>query len=181
MIWIKSSTASENLKPGAPSLQDHYNFDDGANADGNAAVKLTRWEGETFTANKNYTIKFTELLMNTDDDETGKTVTVSIRATSGGLPTGGDLCSGVVNAEDIPIGAGNKAWINFDFGAGYALSNAIQYAICVRSDETTDDIDCWLDLSSPTYAGGTRIFSNNSGVDWSSGASHDFLFETWGL
>ena len=162
-------------------LQDYYN--NIADEDGNAGIYDTRWEAQTFTANQAYTIKSVKLRLSADTDATGKTITVSIRAVDGGTgkPAGGDLCFGTLTGNSIGIGDENRNWHEIDLGAGYSLSNGVQYAVVARSDETGANIMWWLDGSSPSYAGGARVNSNNSGVDWfTPSTGFDFIFETYG-
>ena len=38
-----------------------------------------------------------------------------------------------------------------------------------------------MDSTSPSYAGGARVSSSNSGVNWDSpDLSNDYMFEDWG-
>lgn len=182
---IGSSTATSSASgsltvPINEVIQDHYNIDDdSASEDGKAGAYGTRWEAQSFTANQTYTITEAKLLLSADLDATGKTLTVSIRATVGGKPSGGDLCSGTIAGASVPIDDGNRDWLTVDFGAGTPLTNGQVYAICIRSDEVAANISWWVDLTSPSYAGGQRVVSNNIGVDWTL-IAHDFLFETYG-
>jgi len=162
-------------------LQDHYNInDDSASEDVGAGIYDTHWEGQTFTANQDYTIKSTKIRLFATLSAAGKTVTISIRATSGGKPTGEDLCSGTINGGLLGLAIENADWFEADFGDGVLLSNGIQYAICARSDETGNNIYMTYDNSSPTYIGGNKVYSNDTGENWSSHGGYDMLFETYG-
>lgn len=59
------------------------------------------------------------------------TVTVSIRATSGGLPTGPDLCAGTTNGNTLTTNT-NGEWRRIQFTTTPTLSNGVVYAIVVR-------------------------------------------------
>ena len=71
-----------------------------------AAVHVARSEGQTFTPTYSYTITSVQLKLftNTTDDEV---MTVGIYATGDdGLPTGGALCSGAINANTLVASPG---------------------------------------------------------------------------
>ena len=60
------------------------------------------------------------------------TVTVSIRNTSAGNPSGGDLCVGTTDGDTLPTGAPYE-WREITLGAGADLAAVTKYAIVVRS------------------------------------------------
>jgi hypothetical protein len=105
------------------------------------------------------------------------TFTLSIRATSGGLPTGSDLTSGSVNAN---LWSTSPTWIEIPV-TGYSLSANTKYAIVCRSSVgDADNYFCWrCDTTSPTYTGGNRAYSLDSGSSWSADNAIDFMFEVW--
>jgi hypothetical protein len=179
-VSSNSSISGSLTIPIIESLKIHYNEDDGASEDGEAGIYTTRWEGQTFIPNESFTITSLKIMLSADSDASGKTATISIRATSGGLPIGDDLCSGTLDGNLIGIGNKNRSWHEIDFGEGCLLNNGVQYVICCRSDEISANIMMWVDLTSPIYTDGTRVYSNNSGVDWSSVSGNDFLFEIYG-
>ncbi|KKK71996.1 hypothetical protein LCGC14_2908310, partial [marine sediment metagenome] len=109
------------------------------------------------------------------------TVTVSIRATSGGEPTGSDLCSGTEDGNNLTED-GDGAWYGITLGAGYDLDADTKYAIVAKALSGSDALNSanWRgDSSSPTYSGGAGLYSDNSGVDWA-GYDVDRMFEDWG-
>ena len=107
-------------------------------------------------------------------------VTVSIRATSGLLPTGADLTSGTINGNSLISWTSGSAWYEIAL-TSYALSANTKYAIVVRAPNG-DSNNClfWrTGGSSPTYAGGNFVYSTNGGGSWGSSTS-DQMFEVWG-
>jgi hypothetical protein len=105
------------------------------------------------------------------------TFTLSIRATSGGLPTGSDLTSGSINAD---LWSTSPTWIEIPV-TEYSLSANTKYAIiCRPTTGNTNNYFCWRgDWSSPTYTDGNRAYSLNSGSSWSADDNADFMFEVW--
>ena len=138
------------------------------------------WHGQTFTPSINHKVTSVKLLLG----RTGSpgTLTVSIRATDGsGHPTGGDLCSGTYNGNGV-IGTPNVAWIEIFLGSGAQLSAGTKYAIVARctSGDYSNRLEWQRDHTAPTYSGGCRESSTNSGSSWSSSTTHDNHFEEWG-
>lgn len=138
----------------------------------------TNWDGQTFTVSINHIITSVKLLMWRIG--TPGTITVSIRATSSGLPTGADLCVGTTNGDTLPTSAGNAEWREITFSSGQLLLSGTKYAICIRSAAQWGN--CRYDGSSPTYTDGGRVYSSDSGVAWTEPTepSHDLMFEEWG-
>lgn len=108
------------------------------------------------------------------------TMNVSIRATSGGVPTGGDLCLGTINGNSLTTSTGG-AWYEIPL-SGYDLQAGVKYAIvCICPNGDYGNVVYWrMDNSSPTYSGGNYCTSANGGVGWSQVTTRDFMFEDWG-
>ena len=154
------------------SLYENYITGD----DGTANTDSTNWDSQTFTPSTAHTI--TSVKLKLWRQTTPGTVTVSIRATSGGLPTGADLVSGTTDGNTLPTSAGAAEWREITFGAGTSLAASTKYAICVRAAAQWANLR--YDQTSPTYADGNRAFSSNSGTDWTAVAGTDLMFEEWG-
>ena len=123
------------------------------------------WFGQTFTPSANHQITTVRLLL-TKEGSPG-VCTVSVRATSGGKPTGADLASGTRDLDVLGISS-VPAWIDFDLGAGAALTASTVYSLVVRTAgaDTSNDAQWRTDDTSPSYAGGARQQSADSGVTW---------------
>jgi hypothetical protein len=104
---------------------------------------------------------------------------VSIKATDGsGHPTGDDLTSGTIDGNSLST---TPTWYEIAL-TEYTLSAHTKYAIVVRAPNGNDlNLAPWRwDESSPTYAGGNREYSWDSGDTWDSSTSVDLMFEVWG-
>lgn len=138
-----------------------------------------KWSAQTFTpstAHKITSVKIKAYRVNSPG-----TITVSIRATSSGHPTGGDLCSGTTDGDTLTTDTAGE-WREITLGAGYDLLASTKYAIVIRclDGDDSNHIRCRMDSSSPTYAGGNWELSIDSGVNWTTQAGYDFMFEEWG-
>lgn len=107
-------------------------------------------------------------------------VTVSIRATSGGVPTGPDLASGTINGDDLTTSTGGELK-EITMGTEILLSAGTTYAIVVRCAGTdgTHALGLRYDGSSPPSP--SSAYSVNSGSSWTSyGGLVTYDFEVWG-
>ena len=145
----------------------------------------TDWLAQTFTPALPHTLKSVRLYL--DKDGTCGTVTVGIRATSGGQPTGADLGSGTIAEGDVPAAGG---WVCVDITPNVALPCGAVYAIVVRADGDLSSIG-WLytvnEGGPDPYSGGEMQFSDDSGATWTdvadighpAGTFADADFEEW--
>lgn len=129
------------------------------------------------------------------DPNYNATVTVSIRATSGGLPTGSDLWSDTItgdellqydeSGEGIPHQSGNdfkcendtaEYEISFDVN-GFALSASTVYAVVIRCSADCGSADGdelrYYVYSSSGISSGEWVTSINGGSTWSGGDGSD--------
>ena len=139
------------------------------------------WLAQTFTPSVSHTI--TSVKLKIGYRGAPGNVTISIRATTAGLPSGADLCSVTVNGNTFTAYP-NTGWteLTFDSG-GTSLTASATYAIIVSDptgDVTTNYIRWADDGSSPTYANGSLIESDDSGVIWAAMTTIDMMFEDWG-
>ncbi len=162
-------TSSILTGAGTPAVRDGYSNDDDF-----AQVYGAIWMGQTFTASTTYIVEGITLLLYRELNP--GTVTVSIRATSGGLATGTDLTSGTTDGNTLTTGTGGE-WREIAV-APIVLSSGTQYAIVIRA--TTGDVSNTLrwriDSSAPTYSGGTRITTADSGSTWALSSTIDCAF-----
>jgi hypothetical protein len=110
------------------------------------------------------------------------TITVSIKATSEGKPTGASLCLGTIEGSVITEDT-NGEYYEITLGDGYTFDVNTQYSIEVKAPDgdINNKVSWRADTSSPTYAGGTVCTSSDSGVDWGTISGADFMFEEWGV
>lgn len=103
-------------------------------------------------------------------------VTVSIYATSGGVPTGSALTSGTYTANSIPL---TGTWINFDV-SNLLVSPSTVYAIVMEHNGTsTSSMIAWNNNLSATYSEGNAFYSYAGGAGWNQWP-HDLAFRVYG-
>ncbi|BAS31223.1 hypothetical protein [Dehalococcoides mccartyi] len=142
------------------------------NDDNQESITNTTWKAMTFTPGTNHTIRGVRLCLY---GSSVGAITVSIRATSGGLPTGGDLCSGTLDGGQLSSSNDERVY-DISLGAGTALTAGTVYAIVVRTAAGTLN---WRS-SAAGYAGGQKCSSTNSGGSWTADATRELLFEEYG-
>lgn len=151
-----------------------------AGDDSRADIYDARWPTQTFTPSTNHIITSVKLLLYRNNNP--GTVTVSIRATSGGVPTGADLCSGTTNGNTLET-ADPYEWREITFSAGALLLADTMYAIVVRATggDASNSLYWRYDGLNATYPGGQMDFSTDSGVTWPNPTPDgDYMFEDWG-
>ena len=158
-----------------------YEFHDVVN-DGDFAFG-THQIAQTFTSgyasrNRAHNITAVALLCYRFGSSTGD-VTVSIKATSAGKPTGADLCSVVISAANLPS---STAWYTFTFTATAALSASTMYAIVIKypSGNDTHFIVLREAYADGAYGGGTVVSSADSGSSWTIDSTSDLCFIEYG-
>jgi len=158
------------------TLQDYYNTGD----DALLSISGTSWVAQTFTASGSYSISSVKLLAYRVG--TVSLLTVSLRDTTAGSPSGADITSGTLDISTLSTSA-SGVWVEVVFSTPYALSSGTQYAIVIRTNgaNSTNCMRWRRDQTSPTYAGGLVAFSSDSGSTWdiTSFAGSDGMFETY--
>lgn len=124
------------------------------------------WLAQTFTTITATTVETIYLdLLQVNNSQT---LTVGIRATAAGKPTGADIVSATA--------AEATGWIEFNI-ADTPLNAATQYALVLRG--ATDGVRWDCDATAPTYTGGTACTSGDSGATWATDATKDFQFRVY--
>ena len=138
------------------------------------------WEAQTFTPSAKHKVTGLRLKLFRIGSSPG-TVTVSIKATDGsGHPAGGDLCSGMINGNDLTTDT-DGAWYWIGLGDGYTLSQSTKYAIVIRAPSGDGSNHAnWRCDDSGEYADGNRESSDDGGSNWYTISGADFMFEEWG-
>ena len=139
------------------------------------------WRAQTFTPSVDHIITSVKLLLYRVGSPS--TITVSIRATSAGKPTGADLASGTTSADTLTTNTAGE-WREITFSSGALLLASTMYAICVRcpgGDGSTKYLMMRDDASSATYTDGKEVSSGDSGTTWTAPVDNqDYMFEDWG-
>lgn len=136
---------------------------------------MNRWVAQTFTAGVSGPLSRVDVLMVCAFCSalgTPPPIKVSIRATSGGLPTGADLAVTQFTMTGID---GLQYWNSAIFSTPANVTAGTQYAIVVRSSGvygTTGKNIAWsssttsANLGADVYAGGALLDSPNNGSSW---------------
>lgn len=149
-------------------------------------ITTTTYGGQTFTPT------VTGLLTKADinlfcSNCTGTTpnLTLSVRATSGGLPTGADLATATITG----FSSGINAYYSTTFASPPTLTAGTQYALVIRPTvNPSAGIYALIRSGTSTtganvYAGGTRVLGATSGTVWSipltGGVSTDGAFHVY--
>ncbi|HEY3040913.1 MAG TPA: C25 family cysteine peptidase, partial [Pyrinomonadaceae bacterium] len=140
----------------------------------------TTWAGQTFTVGVTGTLERADInLFCSGCTGTAPNLTLSVRATSGGLPTGADLASTTLTGN--PSGA--ASYFSGTFSIPPSLTAGTQYALVVRPVSNPSAGTYAITVSSSgsnPYANGERVASNNSGTSWSApNPSRDVGFHTY--
>jgi uncharacterized repeat protein (TIGR01451 family) len=134
------------------------------------------WFGQTFTAGKSGPLSSVDIRLFCNSC-TGTTpdITVSIRATDGGAPTGEDLATATIPGFSSATGQFFKAI----FDSPLNVNSGTMYAILVRANANPSAGSyAYLTSSADPYSGGTRLTSTTSGVVWSV-RDYDVGFRTY--
>jgi len=137
------------------------------------------WTGQSFIA------AVTGQLVNADVQvfcngcgATPPNLTLSVRNTSAGLPTGADLATATIPGSTFASGA--TVTYTASFGAPITLSSGTQYALILRPVSAPAGSGYfWIRSSPTTYANGSRVLTANSGSTWSADTTRDYNFKTY--
>jgi uncharacterized repeat protein (TIGR01451 family) len=137
------------------------------------------WVGQTFTAGKSGSLNradvnlFCVFCLNAPPS-----IIVSIRATSGGMPTGSDLASASVAISDY---TGTQAFYAANFPSAANVNAGTQYAIIIRASAAYgtsgknlgfSDSAASAAVGDNVYAGGQLVRSTSGGSSWSAEPSY---------
>ena len=149
-------------------------------------ITTTTWGGQTFTPSISGQLTRVDInLFCAGCTGTTPNLTLSIRATASGLPTGADLATGTIPG----FNNGASAYYTVNFGTPATLTAGTMYAIVVRPTALPSPGTYALTRSGTAvaganvYAGGTRVSGATSGTVWSipltGGTSTDAGFRTF--
>ena len=145
------------------------------------SVSATSWQSMPFTVgysngNANYNMSNISLNVYLSDPGTVN-VTMMLRATSGGVPTGANL---TYVSKDITFIAGTPIkWVMFNLSARRKVFAGEVYAICLKEKYGSSFSPSFIIDANTGYNGGTRYVSSDSGVTWSA-TSYDIFFRVNG-
>jgi len=162
--WVDTSV-------GAVSQDAHTTGDDG-----NQDIYGVYWKGQTVNITGGYTLDYISLKMSCNG--TPNTVGVSIRATSGGLPTGANLTSGTTDGNTFTTNTAGE-WYSVNL-TDYDLVPNTAYAIVVNAPAGDgSNLVRWRVDSTEGYGDGQFVYSTDSGGSWATDA-YDAMFNLYG-
>jgi len=160
-----------------PTLFEAYTSGD----DTNISFDSPNWIAQTFTPQRTHTL--TTVYLKLGRWLLPGTVTVGIRATSGGQPSGADIAVGSIDGDSL-TNDGEGRWVIVHLSPSVSLDAGTTYAIVVRNAIPLNYIQWRVAYEVGTYPGGTGWLSVDSGATWTSPAPYnisDFMFEEWGV
>ena len=170
------TTSSGNVILDQPVVLDQSNTD--LSLSGSALTSGTWW-GQTFTAGVTGKLQKADInIFCSACTGTTPDLTLSIRATSGGVPTGSDLAS--TQLAGTASGAGG--YLSGAFAGSVTLSAGATYALLIRPNSNPSAGTYAATYSSSNaYAGGQRVVSVNGGSSWGTptGPSRDLGFHVY--
>jgi hypothetical protein len=158
--------------PGDITLVNAPSIDQQNTTIGNSGVgiTITTWGGQTFTPSvTGQLVKADINLFCSGCTGTTPNLTLSLRATSGGLPTGADLAPATITG----FNSGAAVYYTGTFSSPPTLTAGTMYALVIRPTANPSPGTYALTRSgtsttgSSVYAGGTRVSGATSGTVWS--------------
>jgi len=168
-------TSSGNVILATPTNLDQVNT---SLTTSGSALNSTTWWGQTFTAGVTGTLERADInLFCSTCTGTAPNLTLSVRATSGGLPTGADIASTTLSGN----ASGGASYFSGTFSSPPSLTAGTVYSLIVRpvADPSAGTYAATFSGSN-VYAGGRRVTSTDSGSTWSApNPSRDLGFHTY--
>nr|MBC8477475.1 hypothetical protein [Dehalococcoidia bacterium] len=134
------------------------------------------WKAQTFTPISGHLVQAVKLKLRLAGAPNG-ILEVSIKATSGGVPTGPDLAYGNMPCSMLSSMATVYS-INLTLGA--VLNGGTRYAVVVRATSQNVSNQVYWTQGLNVYANGQYIQSTDSGSTWPYISDVDLYFEEWG-
>ncbi len=135
------------------------------------------WTGQTFIPSvSGQLLRVESTIFCNGCGATPPDLTLSVRATAAGLPTGADLAAVTIPGSNY--GSGASVTFMATFGAPATLTAGTQYALVMRPVSAPAGTGYfWIRSSPSTYANGQRVLSANSGGTWSTDSTRDYNFK----
>ena len=140
------------------------------------------WYAQTFTvgntgANENFNLTSIKLFAHRYG--TPGTITVAIKATTAGLPSGEDISTGTFDGDTL--GDSVAEWFEVTMSS-VELSADTKYALIVKclAGDWNATINWQIVYGGGTYTGGNEQATDDSGANWTEYDGYDFNFEVWG-
>lgn len=136
------------------------------------------WRGQSIIASSTHNVNIIKILAKRQGIPSNPLYIDLFLADESGFPTGATLTSGTINPQEFEE---TEQWYDISVNQ-IEITNNLKYTIIGHITGGDDDNKVlWgRDYSSPQYAQGTFIYSNNSGGSWIAEPEADLLFEVWG-
>ena len=168
-----------NASPGDVTLANPPTVDQSntAGTTTGTGFSVTSWGGQSFIPAITSTLTKVDVqLFCSGCTGTTPNLTLSVRATSGGLPTGADLATTTIPG----FSSGSGTYYTAAFGTPPALTAGTQYALILRPVVAPSVGGYfWIRSSPSTYANGQRVISTDNGATWTADSTRDFNFRTY--
>ncbi len=165
--------------PGDVTLSNTPSLDQSNTAGTNTGTSFstTSWGGQTFIPAVTGQLATVDVqLFCNGCTGTTPNLTLSVRATSAGLPTGADLATTTI--PGFSSGAGT--FYTGTFGVPATLTSGTQYALILRPVANPSVGGYfWIRSSPSTYANGQRVISTDNGVSFTADSTRDFNFKAY--
>jgi hypothetical protein len=178
---VASATLDINTSPGDITLSNAPASDQ-ANTAGTTTgtgFGTPNWTGQTFIAGvSGLLVKADGQIFCNGCGATPPDLTLSVRATAAGLPTGADLATATILGSQFA--SGGTVLFTGTFGTPLSITSGTQYALILRPVSVPAGSGYfWIRSSPSTYANGSRVLSADSGGTWSADTTRDFNFRTY--
>jgi hypothetical protein len=137
------------------------------------------WTGQTFIPAVTGTLAKADVqLFCNGCGATPPNLTLSVRNTAGGLPTGADLATTTIPGS--AFASGSTVLFTATFGSPASLTSGTQYVLVLRPVSAPAGSGYfWIRSSPSTYANGSRVLSADSGGTWSADSTRDYNFKAY--
>jgi hypothetical protein len=178
---VASATVDINTSPGDITLSNAPASDQ-ANTAGTTTgtgFGTPNFTGQTFIAGvSGLLVKADFQIFCNGCGATPPNLTLSLRATAAGLPTGADLAT--ATAPGSAFASGSTVLFTATFGSPVSITSGTQYALILRPVSVPAGSGYfWIRSSPSTYANGSRVLSADSGATWSADTTRDYNFRTY--
>jgi hypothetical protein len=137
----------------------------------------TNWGGQTFVAGVTAPLVSADVaLFCSACTGTTPNITLSVRATSAGLPTGADLATATIPG----FNSGTTSYRTGTFTTPLNVTAGTQYALIIRpvSNPSAGSYVYLVSAAATAYTNGSEVFSGNSGATWAADVD-DLGFHTF--
>jgi len=162
------------------TIYESYAVDDSASfVFSNEAAGNGYWIAQTFTPSISHSITSVKLKLSRNN--TPGTITVSIRATSGDVPTGADLTSGTTNGDTLTTDAGTGEWREITV-TPFILVASTKYAIVMRAANDVPTNYAGARGGGSGYSNGNECYDGaDDGATWFGTIGADLVFYEYGI